>query len=619
MLQSSTVKAFISGIHNLVDEELAPKDAATDSLNWITKDGRIELAYGRAIVGTEGATGKNYGEHTGYKVDGTEVRFRKVGTKIQYLSGSTWTDVITGLTLEDVTFSNYSSLAGSFVYITSPTDGPFKIVTANPGHYSDVYLSTKSFRGYSTIDKGRMIMWGVKKDPTGLYGSYIDAQNSTVYTSVSGEAVAAVESGTLAFKAGGARRTCFGVVITDTSSGETFTDNYNGVLIGSGGTNTGTINYTTGAFTITGQTGAGTASYQWEDSSAKGVTDFSKSATRLAGEGFIVRQDIGGDAIKTVIPHDGSYFTIKARSAYQFTLDSTDLAPTNEILRTDIGVSSLRSAWATGVGIVFMNTGNPTKPVLNIIQRSPFGDNFTAEPLFPQFDFGLYNYDDAALISWDRFIVIACADSSESENNRLLFCDIAAKTVDVLSYGVRCFTKSAGILNGGDPLSLTTYELLSGFDDVETTITNYFDTVSTTYGIDDLKKVKKLRLRGKIDPNQSVAVYMSYDNSEWQQIGTIRGDADYVDYSSSSAVGTTYIGEDVIGGAPDVLVYDYFMDIKVRIPKFRKRKLRFEAEGLGYVSIQEVTDFDLWMFEQRLPKTYRSKQNVSLDGTTFDN
>jgi hypothetical protein len=615
--RSQSVNAFISGTHNLLDEELVPKDAATDSLNWITKDGRIELVYGRQLVGAEGLTGKSYGEHTAYKVDGTEVRFRKAGTKVQYLNGTTWTDCITGLTASDVTFSNYTSLAGAFVFITSPDDGIYKIVTANPTDEINLYDSTKNFKGYSIIDKGRMLMWNTPTDKTGLYGSYIDAQNSTVYTTVTGEALADVATGTLAFKAGNAKRNCFGVTITDTSSGEVFTDNYNGVLTGSLGS-TGTINYATGAFTISGQSGAGTASYQHENSTLKGVADFTKSSTRLAGEGFIIRQDQGGDAIKSVVPFDGSYFSMKERSVYQFTLDDTDLAPTNDLIRTDIGVSSLRSAIATSKGVVFLNTGNPSNPEISIVERNPFGDNFISNTLFNHYAFKEFSYDDAALVSWDRYIVVACSTSTELENDRILFCDVVNKSVDATYYSARTFAKSGGLLHAGDPVSLTTYELFSGFDDVEKQIINHWNSASTTYGTNELKKVKKLRFRGKIDPNQSVAVYMSYDNTEWQQIGTIRGDADYVDYSSSSAIGTTMVGEDSIGGAPETTVYDYFCELKLRMPKFRKRSLRFIAEGFGYVSIQEITDFDIWVFEGRLPKQYRSKQNVSIDGTEFD-
>lgn len=620
MVDKSSVKAFVSGVHNLVSDELIARDAASDSLGWLTKDGRIELMYGRQAQGTEGAAGEVVSEHTAYKVNGTAVRYRKVsnGTtgKVQYLNGSTWTDVITGLSTEIVTFSNYASLAGNFVYITGPTDGLFKINTANPASYADVYLSTKNFKGWSFIDKGRMVMWGVKKDPTGLYGSYIDGQDSTVYTTVSGEVITAVESGTLAFKAGGARRTCFAVQITDTSSGEVFTDNYDGTLTGSLGS-TGTINYMTGAFTISGQTGGGTATYQWEDSSAKGVTDFSKSSTRLAGEGFVVRQDAGGDAIKVVIPFDGSYFSFKRFSVYQFTLDIEDLNPTNELIRTDIGVETLRSAIGTSKGIVFMNTGNPTRPMLNILQRNPVGDNFLTEPLFAQFKFSDFTYDEVVLESWDKYVIVSCKYDSLN-NNRLLMCDMMEKTVDIAPYGGSAFTKNGGYLYMGDPNAQTSYEMFTGFDDMGLAVNNYWISAGDKYDLELLKKVKKLRFRGQISPDQNVSVFISTDNGDYQLVGTILGSGDYVDYNSTTAIGTSFIGEEPIGGDDQTTVYQFLMEIKIRIPKFRKRKIKFIANGIGYVSMQEMMDFDIWQFEDKLPKQYRTKQNVSVDGETTD-
>lgn len=621
MVDKSTVQAFSKGTHNLISDELIPSDASSSSLGWLTRDGKIELMYGRQAQGAEGGSGAVIAEHTGYKVDGTAVRFRKISTgsagKIQYLNGSTWTDVITGLGTGDVTFSNYASLAGNSVYITDPTDGLYKIMTANPGSYSDVYLSTKSFKGFSFIDKGRMTMWGVTKDPTGLYGSYIDAQNSTVYTTVSGEALGAVEAGTLAFKAGGARRTCFGVVITDTSSGEVFTDNYNGVLVGSGGTNTGTINYTTGAFTITGQTGAGTASYQWEDSSAKGVTDFSKSATRLASEGYIVRQDQGGDAIKVVIPFDGAYFSFKTRSVYQFTPDLEDLNPTNELIRTDIGIKNRTSAIGTSTGIVFLNTGNPTRPMLNILKRNPVGDNFLTEPLFPHFRFVDYNFDSAVLESWDKYAIISCRTDSAT-NNRLLMCDMREQTVDIAPYGGSAFTKSSGYLYMGDPVAQTSYEMFTGFDDMTFPVLNYWISNGEKYGTDVLKKTKKYRFKGQIAPDQTIKVYLSTDGSEFQQVGSIVGSGEYVDYTTSYAIGNVMIGTSTLGGDDTLPVYNFLMEIKVKQPKFRKRQIKFEATGIGYVALQEMTDFDIWQYEDKLPKQYRLKQNVSTDGLTTD-
>lgn len=614
MATDQTIQTFVSGTHNLQPDEIIPQDAASDSLNWFTKDGRIELAYGRQAIGGQGDAGKNYGEHTGYRADGTAVRFRKVQGKIQTLVGSTWTDVITGLTTSaDYVFSNYQSLAGAFVYIFG-VDGIYKISTANPTDYASMYQSTKNFKGYGLIDRARTILWGRAEDPTGLYGSYIDAQNSTVYTTVAGEATTTL-TGTLAFKAGGTRRTCFGVTITITASGEVYTDNYNGVLTGSLG-GTGTINYMTGAYTLTNP-GVGTAGYQWEDSNAKGVTDFTKSATRLAGEGFIIRQDSGGDAILNVMVLDGNYFSLKKQSCYRLALDLADTSPTNEVFRTDIGIPSLRGAVATGQGIFYINTANPSRPRFSIIQRNPLGDNFDSVELFPHFDFSLFNFDDCLMDTWDRYAIVGCAQDS-AENNRLLICDVIAKSVDITNYGIRTSTKSGGYLYGGDPVSQTTYELFTGFDDMGISLENYWDSKGETFGSDVLKKIRYERFMGRITPDQSIGVYIELDDGGFTLIGTILGTGDYVDYNVSYAIGTSFIGNETIGGGDEVSAYQFLLQFKIKTGKFRKRTLRFKALGIGYASMWRLTDYDIWTYENKLPQGYRLKQNVSLDGTQTD-
>ena len=616
-----TTAPFDKGTHNKLTDEIVPPESAIESVNWLTRNGRLELSYGRQSQGGDGVAGKIYGEHTGYKVDGTSVRFRKADTVVQYYDGSAWQDTITGLTASDVTFANYQSLAGSFVYVFSPDDGIHKIVTANPGSYTSLYDEDKNFKGYGLIDKSRARLWGRKKDPTGLYGSWIDNQEGVsgstgVYTSVSSEAVTAVESGTLAFKAGGATRTCFGVTITHTASGEVFTDDFNGILTGDAG-GSGTINYTTGAFTITGQTGAGTADYQWENSNLRGVTDFSYSASRLAGEGFIVRQDEGGDKIRVVLPYDGAYISVKSRSAYQFTPDPEDTDPTNELIRADIGVDSLRAAVSTSFGVVYMNTSNQTNPHLAIVERNPFGDNFLTKELFPQYDFSGYEFDDVMLGSWDRYILVACKEDS-NENNVLLLCDTKANTVDKTSYGIRAYTKDGGYLYGGDPVSKTSYELFTGFDDMGIRVENSWIGAPSLLETTRLKKVKRMRFAGIISPDQTLEVSVSRDNGDWLLIGTIRGDQDYVDYTTSYAIGTTLIGTSTIGGDDEIPVYRFFMEIKLRGEKFRQRKVKLEAKGIGYLAIEKIVDFDIYKYQNKLPKTYRIKQNVSIDGADTD-
>lgn len=612
-----SITVFKSGIHNILDSELIPDDAASDALGWLTTDGRIELMRGRQFIGGEGTSGSNNGEWKTYQTDGTELRYKKIDTKIQYYNPSTdaWEDVITGMEEGDVTFANYQSLAGAFLYVFGK-DGLWKICTANPTNYASMYDSAKNFKGYGLIDRGRSLLWGRDEDPTGLYGSYIDGQDSDVYTTVSAEALADVSTGTLAFKSGGSKRTCFGVEITVTTSGQVFTDDFNGNLTGDQG-GTGTINYMTGAFT-TDDTGAGTVDYQWEDATVKGVLDFSKSATRLAGEGFVLRQDKGGDAIKVVLVHEGSYFSLKENSCYKLTLDAADENPTNEVFRTDIGVETLRSGVATGKGVMFMNTANPSKPRVSIIQRNPLGDNFDSQNIFTQFRFENYTYDDAALFAWDKYLLIACKQIGSDSNDRIIMCNIDENTVSVAPYDVRTFVIYNGLLHGGSSLTTSTYELFTGFDDLEETIQNFWESKDDNHGDSVLKRTKKMRFNGQISATQAVSVYLATDSGSYSKIGTIRGDGSYIDYSNPSVIGASLIGTENIGGEGTTDVYEFLVELKIKSGKYRVRKIKFVADEVGYVSIQMMTDFDIWTYQDKLPSKYRLKQNVSLDGETTD-
>lgn len=628
------IKGFKSGTHNLIDSEAIPSDAAKDSLNWLTSNGRIELSRGKEFYGGEGTIGKVYNLHFGTRNNGNLVLFEKVDTKIRYYNTTTglWVDVVTGLTSTALySFSNYTSLAGNFTYATG-IDGIYKIHNANPGSYIDMYASTRNFKGLSFIDKARMIMWGLATDRTGLYGGYIDAQNSTVYTTVSLESLGSATgssqniTGTLAFKSGQPLRTCFGLEIF-VNSVSVAKDDYNGNITASTALPiTGTINYTTGDYDITLTGGSGHAiqvTYQWENSNEKGITDFRKSSTRLAGEGFIVRQDEGGDAIQSVlIGQDGSYYSLKKSTAYQFTMDATDTNPTNVVYRKDIGIKTPTAAVSTGSGIIFMNTANPEKPYLTVLQRNPLGDNIEPVKLFIHYDFSKYNYDDVVVDTWGKYVIIACKQLNSTENDRLLLCDLETNSVDATYYNAQCFAKgSDGRLYAGSPFTQSVQVLFIGFDDDGSVIDNFWESKDEDYGSERLKKYRRLRLKGLIDQFNYTEVYASYDLQGYQLIGTVRGDAEYVDVNSPQTIGTSMVAEQQVGGdAPSesLVVYPYYMQIKVKVPKFKTRSLKFVSRSIGYVSIEDTSDFDILSFEQRIPKKFRQKQNVNLAGTETD-
>lgn len=603
------------------DPELIPRQSAQDSLGFLSTDGQIELCRGRLLIGAEEtASGYVKGEGWAYKSDGTSVHFRKINTRIQYYNTTTslWVDIVTGLTSSaEYTFSPYSSTAGTFMYVTG-IDGIFKIHTANLTSYSTMYTTTDIYRGKSIISNGRMYMWDLPTNNSSLYGSHKDGQElvSGNYTAVSAEAFASL-SGTLAFKAGGARRTCFVPVFTITASGEVYTENRLGILTGTLG-GTGTINYTTGAYTLS-NAGVGTVNYQWEDANSKGVTDFTYSATRLPLEGFILNQGEGGDFIQTVKPYDGKYYSIKNRTVYELTIDATDTTFNNVIFRRNIGLNYWRSSISTGKGIVFMDTSNLDKPKLTILQKNITGDNLEPVTIGDNFDFSNYIWDACAMETFGEYIVFSGRTFGSSINNKLFFYNIRRNTIDILPYSAKTISTSEGLLYIGDTFTDNSYEILSGFDDDGTTIENYWISNDERYGSETLKKVKRIRLKGVITPDQTLEVYISYDNDEPTLVGTILGNGSYVDYSESYPIGSQGIGSSPIGGDSDNLDGNFYLaEIKISGSKFRKRNIKLVAGGIGYVSVNMIDDFNIKVFEQRLPTRYRSKQNVSLDGTLTD-
>jgi len=782
------VKKFNAGIYNQEPASEIPTNAAQDSMNWITGNGKITLSHGRKLIGTEGGIGRNDGEHYTYKTSGERVRYRKIGTKIQYWNGSSYVDVITGLTADsDYSFANYSSLAGNFLII-SGVDGLYKINTANPTDYLSLYVKGTNDKGKILIDKSRMLMWDCSDvTKTSLRVSWIDGQDSSTYTTITGELLEGSGTtyvGTLDFKSLVAIANCFALEITANTAGgtETFKDNRDGTLTGSLG-GTGTINYITGAYSITfnsavtllvdqqqttqdtavafgeadattkyfiiaqkfrpsktalggvrlykkantgtpvgaitidvvadnagspsstvlasvtipiatynalpigefealftsaitvgittdywlraytsadtsnhpnlGANSAGgyasgsvkyynvtdgwtaiatidlyfktiygnaSVTYQYENSNSKGITDFTFSLPRVEGTGNIISQDIGGDKIVNVlIGQDGAYYSLKEKSAYKLDIAPDDASFDNNVYRREIGTPFFRASISSSKGIVFVNTANEEKPILTILQRNELGNEVEPTDLLTHFDFSLFDYSDACMEVFDNYILIACRLNGSTSNDRILLCDIVDGTVDVLKFRARTFAKEGGDIYAGHPLTMNTYKIFDGFDDDGVIIDNYWIGKEEDYSSNRLKKFRKLMLQGLIDPDQALEIYIDYDNSGFELVGTVVGSGAYVDYASSQSIGSNMLGSSQLGGDDFVEAYPYLCEIKMKCPKFRNRVIKYIAKGIGYIDIKTSTDVDILSFENRIPKKYRQKQNVSLDGLSTDN
>lgn len=216
-MQDVVIDKFFGLQTSVKDTKTLKAGYSPDSKNWLTSkfNDSIELRRGYARLGETEVTGlgKVTGLGIGLRYDGESVPFFSYGRKIKYYDAST-DDTIevgadtlpTGASGEDVWFKAYQGLAGSFMYCGSPNSSIYKIPTANPGSAVDQAVNNYRF-GVFHIGQNRSfagqrngIVAG-NNDKTGLYLSYIDKDQLSDFTQVTGEAVGAsgstVYSGTL--------------------------------------------------------------------------------------------------------------------------------------------------------------------------------------------------------------------------------------------------------------------------------------------------------------------------------------------------------------------------------------------------------------------------------------
>lgn len=630
------IENFTYGLVTRIEKKSIPVGSAASMLNFRTKGDKTEIRRGYAIVGTDlGAGGETHGVHTAYQADGTPVLYRKRGRKLEYtldLEGS-WTEVGTNLfpaTAEDddASFANYQSLAGAMVFISSPNSSIYKIMTANPGSYSD--MASTTHRGRILIHKTRMFLWdrrdtNFQQDRTAVYLSWIDNQT---YTTVAGEAIGTgdgatlVFTDTLAFKAGGATRTCFGIVVKEGATVK-FTDDFNGGLVHVNGPSigAGTINYTTGEITLTytaGNAPAGavaiTADYQWEDSTNEGVADFSYSATRVAGEGDVLRQDDGG-AIMSVEVYNDVYYCFHERAIYRIILSVDDLDADNNIYRRNSGVPSHRATVPTGDGIYFIDTASESDTQIRLLTLDNDSTEVLPVPISRQLDLTGYDFTEAWGVRQGNTVLWGCKLSGAAANNRMFVYDEIFKTWDLEDYFSNHGAIFDGVLVLGDSISENVYQAFSGFDDDDSAIPATWESNQWDLDITDrLKKVKKLIIEGEIAPSQAIEVAVSLDDSAYAVVGYILGDGNYIDTGQRVSIGPTTIGKDEIGGGGDgTSAYHYFLALSMGQDKFQKIQIRFATtthpttgdEGIGYFSFSTLRFQDVRLKQSKIPRKYR--------------
>lgn len=607
------VKNLNKGTITKIEDFSIPEEAASSSLNWLTLGDHIELAGGYSVVGTENGAGKITGLGIGEKVDGTTQPFRTRGQKIEYYNSSTedWAESGTNqlgadADGEDTSITFYTSLAGYQAWISSPNSGLYKIMLANPASVKDLSDAAGVYRGFVDAQNGRLHLWNRRNNKNYLYGSWIDAQDSTVYTDVSAEAIGAAPgpsySGTLAAVTGD--RTCFNVVFTDGTS--TMTDDKNGAFTGDG---TGTINYATGAYSITFDVptvAPVTADYSWEDSGDDGLADFTfTTPIRIAGEGFFLPQPTGGDLL-SVLPYRTEFYCLHKNAAWLFEMPVDDLYPTNQIFRQNIGMPSTRAAVATGDGIYYVDNSNPSEPRFKLLTLESANDQVIPTEYSFNVDLSSYNFSSAVMFQWGDYILTACRTSDSTVNNRLIAYHKVWKSFDFTDYFVSVLADNAGALWAGESSTDNVVQLFTGFSANGSLINNFWEGKLTKLEIEQLKKCKRLTIVGQIAQPQTIDVQVSYDGGSFTSIGTIAGTGSYVDVSIAATVGSPQVASaEVAGGGNGIEAYNYIREFRLRSPKFDEVKIRFEATGVGYASVSEISFYDIKTYGQKNLTAYR--------------
>jgi hypothetical protein len=620
-MHAYTIRNFIKGTITRLEPQSIPDGASPDSLNFVTKGDKVELRRGTYQLGTDAGAGRVSGLAIATRIDGTQVLFKTHARKVSYFDEATsdWiengTDVLPAAADgEDISLAPYANLAGAQLLISSPNSSIYKIMVANPGSITDLLSTT--FRGYIKAIMGRVFLWNQQgttaKDPTNPYGSYIDRDEISDYTQISAEAIGAAGSltypGTLAFKGAGAKRTCFFVTFTD--GVESFSDDYNGNLVGSAG-GTGTINYTTGAYSVTFAAlaaGSVTSTYYWEDSTSQGVADFSKSTPRTAGQGFRFLQTDGGGPLLGIAAYQDGEYCLHLKKTWKITLTNTDTAATNLPYRDKVGIPYWRAYCETGDGIYYVDDVDENDPHIRLLTLNAVSAEVIPVSLSSQLDLSGYEFDTAAVFEYGTLILVACKTAGATANNRVLAYDRALKTWDIHDWSVACFAIYNGVLLGGDSVTNNVYELFSGLDDDDSNISGHWDLNISRLGLPGLKKAKRLRLQGEIGPDQHANVYFSPDKSARVLVGTIDGDATYVDRSQRISVGASTLGRSEVGGGGtdgQIPAYNYRCEIRLNSDKFDWAQLRFEPTGIGYFSVSEITFHDIRVKESMLPAAYR--------------
>ena len=568
----------------------------------------FEIVPGAVILGTPlAASGRVAGLGIAQDVNGDDrlARVRDTYLEIWNPDTDSWDVAKNNLTDDvDTGIFGFRTPAGAFMLITSASDGPLRINLVNPTSVKDLYDAARNYRGIFPIYSNRGHVVARTGFETTVYSSYID--NDFPYTAVSNENIGTGDGVTVTFTDTLTNGLVSARTVVVTAGAVTGTDDGEGNITGTG-IASGTINYTTGAISVTFSAApAGAAAvecdYSYETPNTEGVTDFTYNTPRQAGEGDVTLQFDGSDPTVMINEFRGTKYVFHERSIWTIVFNDDDTSVVNKVYRQNTGAASWRSIITTNDGIAYADQANPDKPVLRFLRYSEVADTEIPEEISVNVDLTGYNFDDACGIEWEDFLIWCCKSPGAEANDTMIYYNTRWKTVDFGDGNWRCFARGKDALYAGSSLSGDVYQLFVGYDLDDIDIIGEWEAKDDDLDIIELKKCKKFVLEGDMHDTQELRVEASYDEESWVTIDTVTA-SDFLQGSTSTAYGALLYGAS--GGSGGVPTKRFLKEMRFGQSKFMRVKVRFVFYGTGYGRVKMYTFKDIRKKGFKLPTKFR--------------
>lgn len=385
-------------------------------------------------------------------------------------------------------------------------------------------------------------------------------------------------------------------IINITDGLENFVDTKNGTLTGNLG-GTGTINYATGAYSVTFNTAptngvAITSSYYRESAIVGGILDFSYSATRTIGQGEYYPQFDGSGMLQNTLPYAGYTYQFHDRSVWDLIQSQGDLANTNNPFRNTMGIPYHRGAYADADGITFLDNTNPAQPRVKLLSIPATSNTVLPTDLSDVLDLSIYDCSSVVVYRWGDYRIVSLR-GLKTYNDTTFIQNVNSNYWDKLDYRITCCATYNGTLIAGDSISNNVYTLFSGYDDDAEVITNIWESGEMDLNNDGQKKVKRMVVEGLIQVGQSLDINLSYDGGNPVTVFTVQGDGTYVAKGTPTTIGNYTLGSKVIGSTDAIVAYPFRVDFGLHTDKFEFIKLQLQAQGIGYVAMNRVVFKDI--------------------------